>query len=146
MGEKKKIKSDISDSSCCNSSQEIYCAQSQTSCHIASDVYESEDLLDKTSTLSMNHGLKKEKKLKLDIYVPLEACSCVWSQFMNLIFSAITPYIKYIKHETKSLNSEEARELNLKEKCVVIDRKKKCTTSYELKKDLPSILKQRGLL
>ena len=82
----------------------------------------------------------------MDIYVPLNACACEWSQFMNLIFSVITPYIKYIKHETKSLDSEEAREMGLFNKCVIVDGEKKYTTSYALKRDLPSLLKEKGLL
>ena len=146
MVEKKKIKSDISDSSCCGSSQETCCDQSQTSCCNVADLQDCKDVLNNQSTRSMNQELATGKKLKLDIFVPLEACSCAWSQFMNLVFSAITPYIKHVKHETKSLNSEEARELNLKKKCVIIDGEKKYTTSHELKKDLPLILKQRGLL
>ena len=84
-------------------------------------------------------------KLNIDIYVPLNACTCEWSQFMNLIFSALTPYIKYIKHDTKDLNSEEARRLNLRSKCVIVDGEKKYTTSYALKKDLPQLLRIKGL-
>ncbi len=84
-------------------------------------------------------------KLNVDIYVPLDACACEWSQFMNLIFSALTPYIKYIKHDTKNLNSEEVRKLNLRSKCVIVDGEKKYTTSYALKKDLPNLLKEKGL-
>ena len=84
-------------------------------------------------------------KLNVDIYVPLDACACEWSQFMNLIFSALTPYIKHIKYETKNLNSEEARNLGLSGKCVLVDGKKKYTTSYALKKDLPDLLEQKDL-
>jgi hypothetical protein len=84
-------------------------------------------------------------KINVDIYVPLDACACEWSQFMNLIFSALTPYIKYIKHETKNLNSEEARALGLRSKCVMVDGEKKYTTSFALKKDLPNLLKEKGL-
>jgi hypothetical protein len=98
------------------------------------------------SNLDINEKSKNSDKVNLDIYVPLEACACEWTQFMNLIFTAITPYIKYIKHETKSLNSVEARKLNLHNNCVVIDGEKKYTTSYALKKDLPRILKEKGLL
>ena len=76
----------------------------------------------------------------------MDACACEWSQFMNLIFSAITPYIKYIKHETKSLNSDEARSMRLFSKCAIIDGKKKYTTSFALKKDLPKLLQEKGLL
>ena len=85
-------------------------------------------------------------KLQVDIIVPLNACACEWSQFMNLIFSVITPYIKYIKHETKSLDSEEAREMGLFNKCVIVDGNKKYSTSYALKRDLPRLLEEKGLI
>ena len=97
---------------------------------------------------TINAVIKKEldpNKLNVDIYVPLDACACEWSQFMNLIFSALTPYIKYIKHDTKNLNSEEARKLGLRSKCVIVDGEKKYTTSYALKKDLPNLLKEKDL-
>ncbi len=86
------------------------------------------------------------KKLKVDIYVPLNACVCEWDKFMNRIFAVLTPYIKYIKHDTKSLNSDEARELNLRSNSVVIDGEKKYTTSVSLKNDLPKLLKKKGLM
>jgi hypothetical protein len=91
--------------------------------------------------MSENNG-----KLKLDIYVPLDACACVWDQFMNRIFEVITPYMKYIKYDTKSLNSEEARALNLHENCVIVDGTKKYSASYQLKNDLPNLLKEKGLV
>ena len=71
--------------------------------------------------------IKEPEKLNVDIYVPMDACACEWSQFMDLMFTAITPYIKFIKHETKNLNSEEARRLNLRSKCVIVDGGKKYT-------------------
>lgn len=86
------------------------------------------------------------KKLKVDIYVPLNACACEWDKFMNRIFAVLTPYIKYIKHDTKSLNSDEARELNLRSNSVVIDGEKKYTTSVSLKNELPKLLKRKGLM
>ena len=86
------------------------------------------------------------EKLKIDIYVPLDACSCEWSQFMNLMFTAITPYIKHITHETKSTNSEEARKLQIRNKCVVVDGEKKYTSSQALKRDLSKLLEEKGLL
>ena len=85
-------------------------------------------------------------KLQVDIYVPLDACACEWSQFMNLIFNAITPYIKHIKHETKSLNSEEAQKLNLHSNCVIVDGEKRFSSSFTLKKELPKLLKVKGLI
>jgi len=93
-----------------------------------------------------NEKFNDSSKLYIDIYVPLDACACEWSQFMNLMFSAITPYIKYIKHETKSLNTEEARQMNLFTKCAIVDGKKKYTTSAALKRDLPRLLEEKGLM
>jgi len=85
-------------------------------------------------------------KLKVDIYVPLNVCSCQWEQFMNLVFTVFTKYNKFIKFETKSLDSEKARKLNLDGNSVVVDNKRVFTTSYALNKDLPEILKEKGLI
>ncbi|MFX0074243.1 MAG: hypothetical protein ACFE96_02280 [Candidatus Hermodarchaeota archaeon] len=90
--------------------------------------------------------MKDKDKLYVDIFVPLNACECVWSQFMNLVFSTITPYMKHIKFETKNLDSEEARKLNLTGNCVVVDGRKKFITSFALKKELPNLLKEKGLI
>ena len=116
----------------------------------------SETLKDMTnSVVSVKVEAKKQEfnqvdipestKLKVDIYVPLNACACEWSQFVNLVFAAITPYIKHIDHETISLQSEEARQLNLHDKCVIVDGVKKYVTSHALKQDLPKLLKEKSL-
>ncbi len=89
---------------------------------------------------------EKNEKLKVDIYVPLNVCACQWEQFMNLVFQAITPYNKYISFDTKNLDSEEARKLNLHGNSIVIDRNEIVTTSFFLKKRLPEILKAKGLM
>lgn len=90
--------------------------------------------------------MESNSKLKIDIYVPLDACACEWDKFMNRIFEVLTPYIKYIDYDTKNLNSEQARNLKLHGKCVVVDQKKVFTASYLLKKELPNLLKQKGLI
>ena len=90
--------------------------------------------------------LQKENKLKVEIYVPLNVCTCQWERFMNLIFQVITPYDKYISLDTKNLDSEEARRLNLHGNSVVIDGNRIVTTSFALKKKLPDILKAKGLI
>ena len=82
----------------------------------------------------------------MDIYVPLDACTCEWDKFMNRIFEVITPYLKYIDYDTKNLNSDEAHNLNLHGKCVVIDGRKVITASYILKKELPNLLKEKGFI
>jgi len=60
---------------------------------------------------------------------------------MNRIFIELTPYMKYIDFETKNLNSEEARSLNLHNKCVVVNGELKFSSSFSLKKELPKLLK-----
>ena len=87
-----------------------------------------------------------ENKLKVDIYVPLDVCACEWDKFINRIFAVITPYMKYIKFDTKNLNSDEARNLNLNGNCVLVEGNKKYTASYLLKRDLPDLLKEKGLI
>jgi len=52
--------------------------------------------------------------------------------------------MKHIDFETKNLNSEEARNLNINKKCVVVNGEKKFTSSFTLKKELPKLLKAKG--
>lgn len=91
-------------------------------------------------------GIPKEERLKVDIYVPLNVCACQWEQFMNLVFQALTKYTNCINFETKNLNSEEARKLNLHSNSVVVDGNHIFTSSYALKKKLPEILREKGLI
>jgi len=65
---------------------------------------------------------------------------------MNRVFVELTPYIKYIDYDTKNLNSEEARLLNLHNKCVVVDGEIKFSSSMALRKELPRLLKAKGLI
>ncbi|MFX1600513.1 MAG: hypothetical protein ACFFB6_07945 [Promethearchaeota archaeon] len=89
---------------------------------------------------------KISEKLKVDIYVPLDACACEWDKFMNRVFVELTPYIKHIDYDTRNLNSKEARQLNLHNKCVLVDGDKKIVSSFTLKKELPKLLKAKGLI
>jgi len=91
-------------------------------------------------------GSKSLDKLKVDIYVPLETCSCLWDNFMNLVFEVIAPYKKIINFNTKNINSVEARENNIHGNCVLVDGKHKFTTSFALKNRLPELLKEKGLI
>ncbi len=93
-------------------------------------------------TMTQQH----DNKLKVDIYVPLDACSCVWDDFMNRMFEVLTPYMKNIDYNTKNLNSEEARKLKLHGNCVVVNDKIKFTSSYLLKDKLPNLLKEKDLM
>jgi len=135
VGQSKISYIDPSQSSCCEPTQSSCCGATNTELKEVAKI-QPEDTTKSTYT----------DKLKLDIYVPLDACSCEWSQFMNLMFAAITPYIKHIKHETKSTNSEEARKLQIRNKCVLIDGEKKFTSSRALKNALPKLLEEKGLI
>ncbi|TXT53645.1 MAG: hypothetical protein BAJALOKI1v1_2330005 [Promethearchaeota archaeon] len=90
--------------------------------------------------------LENDNKLKVEIYVPLQVCACQWENFINRVFEVITPYIQYIDHQTKSLHSKEAAKRNLFQKCVVIEGERKITSAYALKRQLPMILKEKGIL
>jgi hypothetical protein len=65
---------------------------------------------------------------------------------MNRAFIELTPYIKHIDYDSKNLNSEEARNLNIRSKCIVVDGEKKFSSSFVLKRELPKILKAKGLI
>ena len=148
--EKEEIKISVSENqngqigleeSCCGMSNSC-CGSSDSCC---------EDSTSKESSNTHEINLKETvnvdtNKLSVDVYVPLNACECVWSQFMNLVFSALSPYMKHIRFETKDLDSDDARKLNLNGNCVVVDGTKKYITSFALKKDLPVLLKEKGLL
>ena len=148
--EKEEIKISVSENqnsqinleeSCCGSSNS--CCGSSNSCSDGSSSKE----LSKTQEINLKEVVNVDtNKLSVDVYVPLNACECVWSQFMNLVFSALSPYMKNIKFETKDLDSDDARNLNLNGNCVVVDGTKKYITSFALKKDLPVLLKEKGLL
>lgn len=90
--------------------------------------------------------LFKADKLKVEIYVPLGTCACNWDQFMNKTFEVLTPYIKYIDHSTKDYQSEEAHKQGIYGNCILIEGKYRFTSSHLLKKRLPELLKEKGLL
>jgi hypothetical protein len=96
--------------------------------------------------MTLTKDVSNEEKIKLEIFVPLNVCACQWENFMNLVFRVITEYNKYIEFETKNLDSEEARTLNLHGNSIVIDGSEIVTSSFALKRKLPEILKKKGLV
>jgi len=86
-----------------------------------------------------------ENKLKMDIFVPLNSCSCMYEHFINRVFSDIMEYMQFIDFTTKSLDSEEAQKLNLHENCVVLENRKILTETYKLKDEIATLLSERGL-
>ncbi len=141
--EKEELKISVSENQNSQINLEGLCCGSSNSCCEGSTTKE----LSSTHETNLKENLNMDpNKLSVDIYVPLNSCECVWSQFMNLVFSALSPYMKHIRFETKDLDSDEARKLNLNGNCVVVDGTKKYITSFALKKDLPILLKEKGLL
>ncbi len=87
----------------------------------------------------------RNNKLQVDIFVPLNTCACMYESFIDRIFRVLTEYLDFIDFETKSLDSEEAKEMKLYENCVVIEGDTIITSSFKLKQELPSILKEKNL-
>lgn len=88
----------------------------------------------------------RNNKLQVDIFVPLNTCACIYESFMDRIFKVLTEFLNYIDFETKSLDSEEAKQMKLHENCVVIEGNTIITSSFKLKQELPIILKQKSLI
>ena len=141
--EKEEIKISVIENQNSTSNINNTCCDSSASCCGNTTSQETDKIY---NTETSQKELRDENKLYVDVFVPLNACECVWSQFMNLVFSALSPYMKHIKFETKNLDSDEARKLNLTGNCVIVDGKKKFITSFALKKELPELLKEKGLL
>ncbi|MHC1591004.1 MAG: hypothetical protein ACXQS8_02890 [Candidatus Helarchaeales archaeon] len=94
----------------------------------------------------MTSAEENNNKLRIDIYVPLDACACMYETFINQVFKVLIEYIRQIDFETKSINSEEARRLKINQNAVVIDGEKIIYSAFKLKKELPRLLKEKGIL
>lgn len=90
--------------------------------------------------------MEKNEKLDVDIFVPLNACACTYEAFINRVFAVLMDYTKYINFQTKSIHSDEAHKLNLNSNCVVLDGNRVISNTFLLKKELPKILKEKGLI
>lgn len=64
--------------------------------------------------------MDSSKKVKLDIFIPLNACSCAYSHFMDNVMKSIDPFKSKIDFQIKSTDSQEADQLNLLQMAVVI--------------------------
>jgi hypothetical protein len=95
--------------------------------------------------VSSSKEAPSQNKLTVDIFVPLNSCSCMYEDFLNRVFSVLMEYMQFINFTTKSLDSEEATKLNLHEKCVVLENGKLITETYKLKEEIPTLLRARGL-
>ncbi|GAH83787.1 unnamed protein product [marine sediment metagenome] len=117
------------------------CAQNSSCCGPAAS-----SLKNPAEKVEIKPMMRDPNKLNVDIYVPLKICTCEWSSFMNSVFAALTPYMKYIDHQTKDCQSGEARKQGINGKCIIIDEKTKIVSHLSLKKQLPKLLEERNLI
>ena len=59
-------------------------------------------------------------KFKIGIFVPLAACDCVYSHFLDKVTSLIIPHKNEIDFEVKDANSREGYKLNIITNSVVV--------------------------
>nr|MDO8082602.1 hypothetical protein [Candidatus Freyarchaeota archaeon] len=64
-------------------------------------------------------------KVKIDIFIPIGSCSCQFSAFMDRVFNVLTKYRNQVEFDIKSSSSEEARELNIGSKGLIVNRTEK---------------------
>ena len=142
MNEKIDKKEEIENSACCAPSTS--CCTPASSCCGTENTIQVQPSDEKD--VKIDAPLRNPNKLNVDIFVPLSACSCEWDKFMNRIFKVITPFIKNIDFKTKDINSQEARNLGVYGNSVIVDGKTKFTNFNLLRKQLPLLLKERGLI
>ncbi len=87
----------------------------------------------------------EKNKLKLDVFVPLEQCACIYEHYITSVCSIIMEYMPYIDFKTKSLASDDAKKLNLHGNCVVLDETKVVKDPFQLRSELTKMLKAKGL-
>ena len=63
----------------------------------------------------------KLKPIKISIFVPLKACGCAYSHFLDQMMSILLPYRSKVKFEVKDSDSKEAEELHIHQMSVVIE-------------------------
>ncbi|MHA1364119.1 MAG: hypothetical protein ACTSP1_16540 [Candidatus Freyarchaeota archaeon] len=60
-------------------------------------------------------------KVKVDIFIPIGACACQFSSFMDKVFSVLVKYRKQVDFDVKSSFSEEARKYKIGSKGLVVN-------------------------
>jgi hypothetical protein len=77
-----------------------------------------------------------QTKIKLGIFVPLGACDCVYSQFLDKVMKLITPHTDVIDFEVKDACSREGDKLNIYTNSVVVYSSKQFETT-KIYKSIP---------
>lgn len=60
-------------------------------------------------------------KVKVDIFIPVGACACQFSRFMDKVFNVLMKYRDQVEFEIKSSFSEEAKNYKIGSKGVVVN-------------------------
>lgn len=60
------------------------------------------------------------EKIKVEIFVPLTACGCVYSHFLDQVQKILHPYLSKIDFEMKNAESIEAEKLGIFANAVVL--------------------------
>lgn len=68
----------------------------------------------------MDQNKSEQIKIKVDCFVPLSSCMCVYSHFLDRVTNLITPFMSKIEFNVKNTNSPEADQLDLIQMAVVI--------------------------
>jgi hypothetical protein len=60
-------------------------------------------------------------KVKMSVFVPLTACGCAYSHFLDEVMNIILPYRPKIEFEIKDAASKEAEQLEIFQMAIVLE-------------------------
>jgi len=87
------------------------------------------------------------QKIKVEVFVPLTACGCTYSHFLEQVQKILIPYLSKIEFEMKNAESIEAEKLEIFANAVVVKNLptsphiKVYTQLRKLEQDLPQFFK-----
>jgi hypothetical protein len=81
------------------------------------------------------------KKLKVTVFVPLSACACSYSHFMNKVMEIILPFRSQIEFDVLNIDSPEADKYKLFQIAVVLQKESEKPVVVKSIKDLENDLK-----
>jgi hypothetical protein len=68
------------------------------------------------------------KKVKIEVFVPTDACACSWQSFMDKVWSVVLKFKDHIDFQVKQAFSDEALKYDLRSsKAVVVNGNMKMT-------------------
>jgi hypothetical protein len=60
------------------------------------------------------------EKLKIAVFVPLSACACVYSHYLDRVWEETIPYKEYIEFEVKDIRTSELDGFTLLQNSIII--------------------------